>query len=96
MRCGMRSAKTFYTQFDLYWNRSWHTGPLELPAGRLHNPPNLPGWDGFDLRCELEKKLQRGVVVESDANLAALAECFLGRGSRWASIRCACSRLEPA
>jgi glucokinase len=55
-------------------------GPLELPAGRLHNPPNLPGWDGFDLRCELEKKLQRGVVVESDANLAALAEYFLGRG----------------
>ncbi|HTD56841.1 MAG TPA: ROK family protein, partial [Silvibacterium sp.] len=45
-------------------------GPLELPAGRLHNPPNLPGWDGFDLRCELEKKLQQSVIVESDANLA--------------------------
>jgi glucokinase len=55
-------------------------GPLELPAGRLHNPPNLPGWDGFDLRCELEKKLQQSVMVESDANLAALAECLLGRG----------------
>jgi len=55
-------------------------GPLELPAGRLHNPPNLPGWDGFDLRCELEKKLQQSVIVESDANLAALAECVLGRG----------------
>ncbi|HZD47552.1 MAG TPA: ROK family protein [Silvibacterium sp.] len=55
-------------------------GPLELPVGRLHNPPNLPGWDGFDLRCELEKKLKQSVVVESDANLAALAECLLGRG----------------
>src|ERR1700749_4948583 len=55
-------------------------GPLELPAGRLHNPPNLPGWDGFDLRCELEKKVRQNVIVESDANLAALAECVLGRG----------------
>jgi len=55
-------------------------GPLELPAGRLHNPPNLPGWDGFDLRCELEKKLQQPVMVESDANLAALAEALLGCG----------------
>ncbi len=24
-------------------------GPLELPVGRLHHPPNLPGWDGFPL-----------------------------------------------
>jgi glucokinase len=72
--------KRFSTRFDLYGIGIGTPGPLELPAGRLHNPPNLTGWDGFDLRCELEKKLQRGVVVESDANLAALAECFLGRG----------------
>ena len=55
-------------------------GPLELPAGRLHNPPNLTGWDGFDLRCEFEKRLKQSVFVETDANLAALAECLLGRG----------------
>src|SRR5271168_2624185 len=55
-------------------------GPLELPAGRLHNPPNLTGWDGFNLRCELEKRLKQGVFLEKDANLAALAECVLGRG----------------
>jgi glucokinase len=72
--------KRFSTQRELFGIGVGTPGPLELPAGRLHNPPNLPGWDGFDLRCELEKRLRRGVMVESDANLAALAECFLGRG----------------
>jgi glucokinase len=55
-------------------------GPLELPAGRLHHPPNLPGWDGFHLLAEMEKRLRLPVAVESDANLAALAEYKLGLG----------------
>jgi glucokinase len=55
-------------------------GPLELPAGRLHSPPNLPGWDGFELRAEVEGCLGLPIAVESDANLAALAECILGSG----------------
>ena len=55
-------------------------GPLELPAGRLHHPPNLPGWDGFPLLDEMEKRLSRRVVIESDANVAALAEYALGVG----------------
>jgi glucokinase len=55
-------------------------GPLELPVGRLHHPPNLPGWDGFPLLDEVEKRLSRPVVLESDANLAALAEFALGLG----------------
>jgi glucokinase len=55
-------------------------GPLELPAGRLHHPPNLPGWDGFPLLDEMERRLSRPVVLESDANVAALAEYALGLG----------------
>lgn len=55
-------------------------GPLELPAGRLRNPPNLPGWDGFELRAAIEKSLRMPVFLENDANLAALAECKLGKG----------------
>ncbi len=55
--------------------------PRELPEGRLLNPPNLPGWEDFELRRELERCLKRLVIVENDANLAALAECVLGQGS---------------
>lgn len=55
-------------------------GPLELPAGRLHQPPNLPGWDGFALLAELGKRIQIPIAIESDANAAALAEYALGLG----------------
>jgi glucokinase len=55
-------------------------GPMELPEGRLLNPPNLPGWENFELRQVLERRLRRTVVVENDANVAALAECVLGQG----------------
>lgn len=55
-------------------------GPLELPAGRLHHPPNLPGWDQFPLLAEVEKRLNRPAFLECDANAAALAEYALGLG----------------
>lgn len=55
-------------------------GPLELPAGILHKPPNLPGWDGFALRATVEQALAVNVTVQKDANAAALAEYRLGRG----------------
>ena len=57
-------------------------GPLELPAGRLHHPPNLPGWDGFHLLAEMEKRLRMPVAVEGDANVAVLAEYTLGLGKQ--------------
>jgi len=55
---------------------------LELPEGVLRNPPNLPGWDGFNLREAIESTLQRNIAIENDANAAALAEQRLGAGKR--------------
>jgi glucokinase len=55
-------------------------GPLELPEGRLRNPPNLPGFDGLELRTAVQERVGCDVVVENDANLAALAECVVGKG----------------
>src|SRR5258708_5543945 len=55
-------------------------GPLELPAGILRNPPNLTGWDGFQLRREVEGALDQPVILENDANVAALAESLFGTG----------------
>lgn len=57
-------------------------GPLELPAGCLHHPPNLRGWDGFHLLAEMEARLRMRVAVESDANVAVLAEYTLGLGEQ--------------
>jgi glucokinase len=59
-------------------------GPLELPEGIMRNPPNLPGFDGFALREALAQKIGETVIIESDANLAALAEFQLGSGKTYA------------
>jgi len=59
-------------------------GPLELPVGILRNPPNLVGWDGFPLRETVERALGRVVLLENDANLAALAEWLFGAGRHYA------------
>jgi glucokinase len=55
-------------------------GPLELPSGRFHRPPNLPGFDGFLLKAAMESNLHAPVIVECDANAAALAEWKSGVG----------------
>jgi glucokinase len=55
-------------------------GPLELPSGKFHRPPNLPGFDAFLLKDAMESKLQTPVIVEKDANAAALAEWKSGVG----------------
>jgi glucokinase len=60
-------------------------GPLELPAGILRRPPNLPGWDGFDVRSAIEQRLERPIHLNSDANMAALAELRLGAGKTYAT-----------
>jgi glucokinase len=70
----------FDDDFDLAGIGIGSPGPLELPAGRLHHPPNLPGWDGFPLRDEVENRLGMPVLLEGDANVAALAEYALGLG----------------
>ncbi len=57
-------------------------GPIELPEGRLLQPPNLPGFHALELKTELERRLGIPVVVESDANAAALAEAHAGAGER--------------
>ena len=58
-------------------------GPLSLPDGVLHNPPNLPGWDGVELRREILKRLDWPLWVDSDANVAALAEARHGAGAEY-------------
>ena len=55
-------------------------GPLELPQGILRNPPNLTGWDRFNLRQAIESAVGREITLECDANAAALAEQKWGTG----------------
>jgi glucokinase len=60
-------------------------GPFDREHGRLINPPNMPrAWWDLELRGPLEEYYGCRVVLENDANCAALAEARLGaaRGLR--------------
>lgn len=53
-------------------------GIIELQAGTVRESPNLPGWANFPVRDEIERRLQAAVVLENDANAAALGEKWMG------------------
>lgn len=53
-------------------------GPLSTKTGSLLNPPNLPGWHGAPLVKEISSRYQKPVLMNNDANAAALAEYEFG------------------
>ncbi len=59
-------------------------GPLDPSTGTLYFTPNMPGWDNYPLAAKLGAATGLKVVVENDANVAAMAEYRhgAGRGAR--------------
>ncbi|MFC7442090.1 ROK family protein [Laceyella putida] len=55
-------------------------GPIDRERGTIVCPPNLPTWHGFQMRSYLAKKLSLSILIENDANVATLAEKWLGAG----------------
>lgn len=54
-------------------------GPLDTARGVIHFAPNL-GWRNVPVRQLLEKRLSIPVLLDNDANLAALGEHVFGAG----------------
>jgi glucokinase len=59
-------------------------GTMDIPAGLLLEPPNLPGWDHFPIRQAVADRLKKPTTLQNDANAAAYAEyrAGAGRGTR--------------
>ena len=53
-------------------------GFIDMQTGLLRDAPNLPGWVDYPVRAEIERRLQTIVILENDANVAALGEKWLG------------------
>lgn len=53
-------------------------GIIEMDSGMLRESPNLPGWSDYPVHAEIERRLNAPVVLENDANAAALGETWLG------------------
>ena len=63
-------------------------GPLDAAAGRLLDPPNLPGWHNVALRSALEARFPSyPVFLEHDAKAGALAEFHFGAGATRPGLR---------
>jgi glucokinase len=53
-------------------------GIIDLHTGMLRKSANLPGWEEYPVRAEIERRLGARVILENDANVAALGEKWLG------------------
>jgi glucokinase len=53
-------------------------GIIDMKTGMLRESPNLPGWAGTPVQAEIERLLGTRVILENDANVAALGEKWLG------------------
>ena len=53
-------------------------GIIEMKTGMLRESPNLPGWHNYPVRDEIQNRFNTTVVLENDANAAAMGEKWLG------------------
>lgn len=55
-------------------------GPIDSDKGLVINPSNLPGWDHIPIVNILKEEFKLPVMLDNDANAAALAEYLFGSG----------------
>lgn len=55
-------------------------GFIIMEKGIITDSPNLPGFENFPIRDEIERLLRAPVILENDANAAALGEKWMGAG----------------
>jgi glucokinase len=55
-------------------------GYIDIEAGFVLGSANLPGFQGFPVRDEIQKCLGTPIILENDANVAALGEWWMGAG----------------
>lgn len=61
-------------------------GTMDVPAGMLLEPHNLPGWFNFPIRDCLSQHCGRPVTFVNDANAAAYGEYWVGSGRELSSM----------
>jgi glucokinase len=55
-------------------------GFIDMGAGVVVGSANLPGFEGFPVRDEIQQQLGAPIVLENDANAAAVGEMWMGAG----------------
>jgi glucokinase len=55
-------------------------GTMDIPAGLLIDPPNLPGWRNVPIRQRVADCFGLPTTLQNDANAAAFGESWIGAG----------------
>ena len=55
-------------------------GIIDLETGTLHSAANLPEWKDYPVKAEIQRRIDGPVILENDANCAALGEKWMGAG----------------
>jgi glucokinase len=63
-------------------------GTVNVADGVVVKAPNVPCLDGFRLAAALESELEWPVILENDANAAAIGEMWRGAGQGYRTIIC--------
>jgi glucokinase len=63
-------------------------GSVHIETGIVINAPNIPSLPGYELTPALERALGRPVLIENDANAAALGEMWQGAARGHQTILC--------
>jgi glucokinase len=63
-------------------------GTVNVADGVVVKAPNVPCLDGFRLAAALESELEWPVILENDANAAAIGEMWRGAGQGYGTLIC--------
>jgi len=61
-------------------------GIIDVQTGLVRESPNLPGFVDYPARAAIEQRLKTVVILENDANVAALGEKWLGAGKDYSDV----------
>ncbi len=61
-------------------------GVVTPGKGIVENPPNLPGWEKVNIGKIIHQEFKRPVLVDNDANAAAIGELTFGSGKNYKSF----------
>ena len=61
-------------------------GIVDFDKGNVIHSPNLPTWEGFNIKEFLQKKTNLPVILNNDANVAAFGESIFGSGKNYNNV----------
>ncbi len=61
-------------------------GIIDVQTGLVRESPNLPGFVDYPAGAAIEQRLKTVVILENDANVAALGEKLLGAGKDYSDV----------